>query len=92
MVIHGNETPCSLGRGRNPCWSILPPLVLHFGGEWPAVLPNRRHPQDTSTFFFILFKAFSAGIRAIQYHCISIAFSTVPLPWAFCFFREKRSA
>lgn len=41
MVIHGNETPSSFRRGRNQCWSVLPPLVLLFGGEWPVVWSNR---------------------------------------------------
>lgn len=41
MVIHGNETPSSFGRGRNHCWSTLPPLVLLFEGEWPVVWSDR---------------------------------------------------
>lgn len=53
MVIHGKESLCSLRRGRNQCWLILPPFVLHFRGEWPVVLPNRRLPQDTSPFFLL---------------------------------------
>lgn len=62
MVTHGNETFCSLRRGRNQCWSILPPLVLYFG-EWPVVLPNKRSPQDMPPFLLLSSKPSVWGLE-----------------------------
>lgn len=77
-------------------WGTKKPTPVHSSsfssalwGQW--FCPAQNH-LGTHRHFFIIFKAFSVGPRAMQYHWSPMAFWTVHLLWVLCFDRGERKA